>query len=142
MKKILLLIGLAVIAVSARAQVPNYGAQNLGVTNNVVAATTNAETKLIDCRKQNTVGVMLNCAAVSSTTGTTTFTYYRSLDGTTFESTGNTVTQTENGTNIISTFTNLNTYGCGFIKFSIANTNAAIALTNLSIVYGVKISAP
>jgi hypothetical protein len=66
------------------------------------------------------------------------------VDGTTFDTTQrSTIDITPNGATQVSLVTNLNTYGCGYMKLvSWQNTDGAAVITNASGYYGIKIDAP
>lgn len=149
MKKLLALIGLAAVAVSmnAKAQVPTYGPQTLWSTNGagIPSATAVAGNAVIDCRKQNTFMLQVN-AQCDTGGGAMSLTLIPSVDGVTYSTAtvpngAKTVgfTPTTAGVTLC---TNLNTYGAGFWKLAYVTNDTGAAITNLTIKYGVKVSAP
>lgn len=144
MKKIILFTLGAMLAIPAFAQTEGVTTfQSLGVTNNVLAATTNTANVVIDCRKQSTVLLTAKFNFDAATAGVIPCLILKSGDGINYETTGVTVNFTANGTNVIVGTTNLDSKGAAFMKLStIANTNATANLTNLSIGYVIKTKAP
>jgi hypothetical protein len=150
MKRLLTLIALAALflgAVSTQAQVPTYGSQTLWTTNGagIPAATAVAGNVVIDCRKQNTFALQIT-AQSDTGGGAISLTLTPSVDGVTFANAttpygAKTVGFTPAVT-ATTLFTNINTYGAGYYKLSYVTNDTGAACTNLSIKYGVKISAP
>jgi len=150
MKKLLAIIGLVALAAgyTATAQVPTYSAQTLWTTNGtgIPAATAVAGNAAMDVRKQATVGVQIT--AQSDTSGAAIgCMFVPSIDGTTYA--GSTlagsaykIVSFTPGQTATTMFTNLDTYGAAFLKLQYITNTTGAACTNISIKYGVKISAP
>jgi hypothetical protein len=141
----------ALLPMQSQAQIPTYGSPTLFSTNGyggtpvpaAVATTLNA---VVDCRKQ--ASFTLQITAYGDTgVGAGNLVMVGSVDGATYSaSTGagaavKTVgfTPTVTGLTVV---TNINSYGCGYWKALYYTNDTGAALTNLSIKYGVKISAP
>lgn len=147
MNKIILLIAACVLCFAAQAQQPIYSPQSL-ISNKIVDALVYSNINaVIDCRKQASVGLVIDYTQMGTTnTATNAFAFLRSVDGsaTNYETATNlTVVNSAalNGRNVI--FTNLLTYGCGYIKLTnIYCGNPTTSITNITITYGVKVNAP
>ncbi len=153
MKKIILALmaAITIAATIASAQVgPIYANQTL-VSH--VAVLGSAQTNLgvvIDCRKQAKVTLQITTTnSAPDAVSKNTLYYIRSLDGTSYETTTNIAAcqvAWNPNTNAVPQviITNLDTYGCGYIKLSYL-TNAGGSGTNIgdvNISYGIKIGAP
>jgi hypothetical protein len=158
MNKFLALIGLAALAlaftVDLQAQVPTYAAQTLWSTNGAVgagipSATAPAINAVMDVRKQKDVTLQIFTQGDTSVgTGSLVFTY--SVDGISYSASAGTAgtvsmvktvlcTPTTAGATLV---TNLNTFGCGYMKFLYYTNDTGASVTNMVVKYGVKISAP
>ena len=147
MKKVFsIIIGLTVlVAASVQAQTPTYSAQTLSSTATIASATATNIAAVIDCRKQNTVAVQITAYGDTGVAANNAVFLY-SVDGVTYspgtgagQSKTVAFTPTTAGATV---FTNLQTYGAGYLKLAYVTNDTGAAVTNLSIKYGVKISAP
>jgi hypothetical protein len=150
MNKLLALIGLAaLVSITAQAQSPTYASQTLWTTNGagIPAATAVAGNAVMDVRYQEKVGVQITAQSDTSGAGVG-FMFVPSVDGSTYASAGVktesawklvTFTPAQTATTI---FTNLDTYGAGFMKLSYITNTTGAACTNISVKYGIKISVP
>lgn len=150
MKKILTLLALICLftAVTASAQVPTYAPQTLisyiGTATNCAGSAATNVAAVIDCRKQASVTIQAVTRNDGSGTDNIGFFFQRSVDGTSYEATGQLVTIAAKGASDAVLVTNLPSSGCGFIKLAYI-TNAAAATvntTNIVVKYAVKISSP
>lgn len=124
------------------AQVPTDGVEGFSSAS-CAATTTVTRNFVIDVGKQAGVGVQITANVSAASISNLVFTFYRSVDGSQYDTVGQTVTWIGNGTNTKSIVTNLPSYGARFIKLSTyAWDDPATYVTNLSVKYGVKISAP
>ena len=157
MKKVLalVLIGLATVLVSSvQAQTPIFSANTLynsaAVWTNVAGTSATNFNLVMDVRKQAKVMVQLSQVYDGAGTANTVYYFQRSVDGTTYDfpstvMTGSTVvTVVGTGNTAVTTLTNLDTAGCGYIRLAwVTNASVvAVNLTNLVVKYGLKISAP
>lgn len=147
MKKLIRFIGAAVglIALPALAQWPVDGVQTLsGVGFTCASGATTNLNWIIDCGKQANVGLQLQVAYDSAgTTNTATFTIQRSVDGSTYSTTGGTdVVLTANGTNAVVVVTNIPSQGARSMKVTKLVNSAGAAVASGSGAYAIKISAP
>ena len=144
MKRILALLTISLLAISASAQtVPLYSSVLLtsSITNAPSSATNAA--LVLDVRKQAKVGVQVTQKNDASGTAAITYVYSRSADGVTYCSTYDSFAVNANGTTAVTTNFVIDTYGLGFIKFHyITNAAASAGLTNLSMTYAIKLGAP
>src|SRR5437762_13186454 len=124
------------------AQVPTSGTE--GFTGASCAATTTVTRNfLIDVGKQAGAGVQITFNASAASNSNLVFTFKRSVDNTQYDTVGQTVTVVGNGATTVSVLTNLASYGANYIKLTTyAWDDPATYITNLSVKYGVKISAP
>lgn len=145
MKKLIGIIGLtAVLALSVSAQTPLYSPQTLTSTATIASATATNIAAVMDVRKMKNVAVQITAYGDTGVAGNVAvFTY--SVDGSTY-STANggfnktvAFTPTTTGRTII---TNLDTWGCGYMKLAYVTNDTGASVTNLVIKYGVKISVP
>lgn len=144
MKKLLSIIGLAAVLLpasvmgQARINVP----QSLGIANTVLAATASNYTSgnVMQVGGQNTVAIQVkaNSDATNVLSGGLVLIFQKSVDGSTYETSTNTIFgTTQNGTNTLTTIYTLSTSNCAWIKLTtISNLNATANITNLSIKYG------
>ncbi len=124
------------------AQAPTDGVEGFSGAS-CVATTTTTRNFVMDVGKQAGVGVQITCNASAATISNLVFTFTRSVNGSQYDTVGQTVTFIANGTNTKSILTNLPSYGARFIKLTTyAWDDPATYITNLSVYYGVKISAP
>lgn len=150
MKKLLLTIALmAGFVLATQAQTPTYGAVTLYTTNGATAhvgGTAYVTDKVIDCRKVKYVPLQITIYPKTTATDVETFYFTPSVDGSTFGAEGVAFIATPSGTaGTASTLcTNLNTMGFPYYKLSYYTNAAAAAgvITNISVKYGLKISAP
>ena len=141
MKKLFLTLAAGLIACAVSAQEPRYAAQTLGTYLNAAQAATNVA-YVVDCRKQNYVTFQVDNQMSTSATDVQTFAFSRSVDGLTYSTTLQTFTLTPVASTASTLITNINTYGCGYIKFNYTTNAAATAIATNTIKYGIKISAP
>ncbi len=118
-----------------------YGANGVlsGGTNNVAAFSTNTWTTQHvlggELRNYSEIGLLVSYKQASATSSNITVRFAKSLDGTTYETVPSLVVFV-NATNYI---TNLTIGSAGFLRLSsIENTNAALALTNVTVTYSIK----
>ena len=147
MKKIILTIATLALSFGARAQVPTYAPQVLVAGGVVNAAVYSNFSAVIDCRKQASVGLMIDYTQMGTTnTATNSFIFLRGIDGlsTNYETATNLTVITDvarNGRGVF--FTNIPTWGCGYLLLTnIYCGNPTTSMTNINIKYGVKISSP
>jgi hypothetical protein len=144
----LALMALAVVTVSTQAQQPTYAAQSLWSTNGATSVPAAAATTLnavIDCRKQATFTLAITAQCDTSggaislylTPSLDGITYGSALAGSGFKTVG--FTPTTAGLTMI---TNINSLGAGYWKVTYLTNDTGAAVTNFSVKYGVKISAP
>jgi uncharacterized lipoprotein YajG len=142
MKTLFQVLALAVLAtVAAQAQTaPIYSPQTaISFTSITNATTVNPTNIVLDVRKQGTVAIQTSTVAVGAYTDDVIFTVTRSVDGTTYETTGTTITNTSNGTTAVVVVSEVDTKGVGYIKLqSIANAGAT-GLGAVSVKWGLKI---
>lgn len=148
MKKIIfgltLLVGLVF---STQAQ--SYGVATLGTGISVVSSNTvsNAvSTATINCSKMQNLGVMVSFAnQVSPNTSNVVFSFSRSLDNVTYDTTSGTqfsITMATTGSTNVSYATNWNVGGIGYLRLDSIRNYATNFMTNIVIQYSVKRSAP
>jgi hypothetical protein len=138
MKSILLAIfAVAALAVSAQAQ--QYSVNTLSTTNAISANTTITPGSVIAATKHLNVALQPSFALANSGTANVTFSFARSVDGTTFESTPSvSLVVAANGTNTVTGFTNVSMGAGGYLKLtSVANANST-NVTGLNVLYGIK----
>jgi hypothetical protein len=124
------------------AQVPTDGVEGFSAAS-CAATTTITRNFVIDIGKQANVGVQITANASAATISNLVFTFTRSVDGSQYDTVGQSVTWIANGTNTKSVLTNLSGFGARYIKLTTyAWDDPATYITNLSVKYGVKISAP
>lgn len=148
MKK--LLFGFIALAFAVGVQAQIYSPQTIGsgypTAIDANSTTTLASSVVFDVRKQKDVSLMLKWTGLDTgSNGVVTFTFARSVDGTTFESlaakrTSVGIASTGAASNVC--ITNIPSYGAGYIKLiSIVNDDSA-GLTNIVIKAATKIGAP
>jgi hypothetical protein len=126
----------------ADAQMPTDGYEGFSASS-CAATTTVTRNFVIDVGKQANVGVQITANASAASVSNLVFTFTRSVNGSQYDTVGQTVTWVGNGTNTKSILTNLPSYGARYIKLTtFAWDDPATYVTNLSVQYGVKISAP
>jgi hypothetical protein len=139
---ILLVFAVAVFtAATARAQYePIYAPVTAISFTSITNATTVSPTNIVmDVRKQAKVAVQTSTVAVGAYTDPVIFTVTRSVDGSVYETTGTTITNTSNGTTPVIVVTEVDTKGVGYIKLqSVANAGAT-GLGAVSVKWGLKI---
>ncbi len=124
------------------AQVPTDGVEGFTAAS-CAATTTITRNFVIDVGKQAGVGVQITFNASAASISNFTLTFKRSVDGSQYDTVGQTVTVIGNGTNTVSVLTNLPSFGARSIKLTTyAWDDPATYITNLSVKYAVKISAP
>ena len=127
----------------ATAQMPTSSSENLFTGGSCAATTTVTKNLVIDCSKQAGVGVQITGKASGASVSNLVFTFTRSVDGSQYDTVGQTVTFVGNGATTKSILTNLPSYGANYIKLTTyAWDDPATYVTNLSVKYAVKISAP
>lgn len=146
MKKITFLAVAAIIgllAFSGFAQsTAVYQAQTLGTSRTDGSAATNVS-YVIDCRKQASVTIQYVNQMATSSTAAQTVNFSRSVDGINYTTTAQEFSFTPVASTQSSGITNLNTFGCGYIKINyITNAGAANAFATNTLKYGIKIQAP
>lgn len=144
MKK--LIVAIAALALCASLQAQVYNVQTLTNACSVAASgTLTGGTPTIDVRKQKDVAVQIVLGLPSSGTDVMTYTFERSVDGSNWETLAakkTVVGIAATGATTSTTVTNINTYGCGYIRLaSVANGSSSLALTN-TVKYALKINAP
>jgi hypothetical protein len=135
--------GLLWLMDTGSAQIPTSASQALVTGGSCAATTTVTRNLVMDVSKQANVGVQItaNCSAASNSN--LVFTLTRSVDGSQFDTVGQTVTWVGNGTNTKSILTNIPSYGANYIKLTTyAWDDPATYVTNIAVSYGIKISAP
>jgi hypothetical protein len=148
MKKFLLILALLGLAVTAMAQTYGVAPVITWVGTNIFlpARTGTNVAVLIDARKQASVGVASTARADAAGTDALRFHFQRSVDGTTYDAggmDGQVVALALNGTTATTTFTNIPSNGCGYIRLNwITNASASQNITNLTVKYGLKIQSP
>ncbi len=126
----------------AQAQAPTDGVEGFTAAS-CAATTTVTRNFVIDVGHQANVGVQITANASAASISNLVFTFYRSVDESQYDTVGQTVTFVANGTNTKSILTNLLSYGARKIKMTTyAWDDPATYITNLSVKYAVKISAP
>ncbi len=105
---------------------------------NLAASTTNSATvSTFDLRRVQNLPLQVSFATQAATTNTSglSFSLYRSIDGTTYETTAwATYTLAATSTNTAVGFTNINCAGVPFLKLATwVNANSAQALTNITV---------
>lgn len=134
-------LALLFLTASARAQTPTYSPQTLTSFTNGPAAGTNINV-VLDVRKQASVAVAVNQKSNGTNVTSAGFWYELSVDGTKYGN-GRFITCTPSGTTEAVTITNLNTFGCGYLRIPyFTNINDVTGITNATIKYAIKISAP
>jgi hypothetical protein len=140
MKKILTsLAAVAILATVAQAQ--QYTAASLTVTSNIAAASTNSPASAVRAVTRNRhAAIATSFAMTGAGTPNVVFSFSRSADGTNYETTPSLViTNAANGTNTVTSITNLDLGAAGWLKLvSVANTNASTAITNLAVKVSTK----
>jgi hypothetical protein len=142
------IVALLLVALSVPAQSVTY--EPVTLIDNVVvgaqSATNLFNAGTINCKKQRTVGVQISTSNTvdQSTSGAINgVLFVRSVDGVNFETNGTYVTWVPVGKNWLTTHTNIDTYGAGYMKILFA-TNAAASgggttnVGSLHIAYAVK----
>lgn len=141
MKTFFLVIGIAALLAmvnAASAQGVIYGAQTLGTTRTDGGAATNVS-YVIDCRKQTKVTIQYVNQMATSSTGVQTVNFSRSVDGLNYTTTAQEFSFTPVASTISYGITNLDTYGCGYIKINyITNAAAANAFATNTLSYAIK----
>jgi hypothetical protein len=124
------------------AQVPTDGTEGFTAAS-CAATTTVTRNFVIDVGKQANVGVQITANASAASVSNLVFTFRRSVDGSQYDTVGQTVTFVGNGTNTKSILTNLPSSGARYIKLTTyAWDDEGTYITNLSVKYAIKISAP
>lgn len=143
MKKILAILAMVgLFAISTQAQLPTFGAQTLSSFTCAGSAATNIG-YVIDCRKQNVVFLQVGGKLSGSGTDAITYAFSRSADGVTYTPVVDLLTLTPSGATAVNTWTNLQSFGAGYIKINyMSNAAASATWTNTIGTYAVKISAP
>jgi hypothetical protein len=144
MKNILILIALALCAVSASAQ---NVVQTIisGGTNRVAAATANTYTALIDTRKSEYVALMLSFKCTAASDSNTVFSISRGNDWSQGTNSMETtpayiINVPANGTTTVSFATNINTLGWShLILNTVSNGHASAIVSNLTVTAAQKI---
>ncbi len=143
MKTILAIIGLLALTVSAlQAQAPTYDCKTLCTDKTVAAATGTNVNYVMDVRKQASVAVQATFTMSAAGTTNTSFFFQRSLDGSTWDTTGYLVSVVTAGTTTQSLLTNLPTYGAGYMRLSWWTNGFVTGTMTNTVKYGIKISAP
>ncbi len=125
------------------AQVPTSASENVYTGASCVATTTTTKNLVIDCSKQANVGVVISQKASGASNSNMVYTFKRSVDGSTYDTVGTTVTVVGNGATQVTVLTNLPSWGANYIKLTTyAWDDPATFCTNMSMSYGVKISTP
>lgn len=140
---LLAVVALLALTVSANAQAPIYDAQTLTSTAYTNGPQTGTNINVVlDVRKQASVALQLKSTSNGTNVLGQGLWVEWSVDGLTYSG-GRLVTLTTAGTTTTTAFTNLNTFGCGYIRIPYAtNLNDVSGITNAVLKYGIKISAP
>jgi hypothetical protein len=138
MKKLLLsLVAVAALAVSAAAQ--QYQPLTLNSLVTVAATATSNYTGVVNVRAANYVGIRTYCALSGSGTDDIVFSFSKSIDGSTFETTPSVlITNVANGTTPVNKVSIVDVTGVHTLKLvSVLNNSSSRVLTN-SVFVGVK----
>lgn len=136
------LLSFALLAL-ATAQAQTYAAQSVSVPATIAGATTTNVAKTIDVRRQDTTGLQISFNMTDTTTSNVVAILEKSLDGSTWGTESNsklTITMPSTGTTQYTIVTNLSNAGAGYWRlYSLQNTHATLAVSNLTIKYSIKI---
>lgn len=144
MKKLLAILGIAaMLSLSAVADPPVYGPQTLSLSTNFIAASTATNfTGVVDCHAQRNVTFQFLFAADASG-GTVTFAFKPSVDGITYANAVIPITLGNSAVTATTVVTNIDTFGYGYLKLAyVTNAHGTANITNLGVIYGIKMSAP
>jgi hypothetical protein len=139
MKKLVSLLAASLLTAGAYAQ--TYAPQTLGTFVGAAQAATNVAF-VIDCRKQASVTLQVDNIMSTSATDVQTVAIARSVDGLTYSTTLQAIAVTPVASTASTMFTNLPTYGCGYMKIAYVTNAAATGIATNTFKYGIKISAP
>ncbi len=134
-------LAMLLATIPSQAQTPTYSAQTLTSFTNGPASGTNINVTL-DVRKQSSVAIQVNQTSDGTNVTSAGFWIELSLDNSNFGN-GRFITCTPSGTTKAVTVTNLSTFGCGYMRIPyFTNINDVTGITNATIKYAIKISAP
>lgn len=123
-----------------------YGQQIPIASNSVTVAAVSGTNvaKVIDCRKQASVGFQIEVQNDATGAIDLIIPFQRSIDGVNWATANaTTISLPINGVTKQTVFTNVATWGAGYMRIPhITNATATVNVTNLIISYGVKINAP
>lgn len=138
-----IIAALATIPLDTKADDPIYNPQSLNTTATCAASAATNVAVVIDCRKQASVTVWLKAQADAANSANTIVNYSYSRDGIVYGTQQFNFGFANLGTTAAINFTNLSTYGNGYIKLNyVTNAAASGALTNIGLHYVTKIQAP
>lgn len=129
------------LAPKAKAQIPTVGVQAMYGPIVIALSTATNVASVIDVGKQSSVAVQLTCTGDGASTDNMHYYFAYSVDGTTFDANSKIVTVALSGTTTKTIVTNLPSFGCQYIKLSLATNSSGVGVTNTA-KYLVKISAP
>ena len=145
--KNILLAAAAVFALtfSASAQIPSYGPAKVGTVSNYVAASTATNyNAVIPVQSQRNVALQITQNNDAAGTANISYVLQSSVDNVTYQ-TGPfaVIIVPANGTTAVTTVTNFDTVGVGYLRLQyVTNAAASANLTNFSITYGIKTLSP
>lgn len=144
MKKIISTVILSLAATFAKAQVPTYVPNSVGLPTRLQTAfaTNFAAPYVIDCRKQQNLALQWKFNGDQAGNSNVVLTISQSVDGISYGQT-RTWSTASTGTSTNLVFTNYVVAGIGFLRVDAeSSANDVANITNQSLWYGTKISAP
>lgn len=146
MKKLIISLALAGLSVGAFAQsgAPTYTPVTLALSSTYPAVNTNlASPPVMFVGKQQNVAIQFTFANSAAGTTNVTFQIQRSVDNVNYDSVVYNITGTPTGATPVTITTNIATGGFGYLRLAgISNAVALLPLSNVVVVYGLKISSP
>ena len=111
MKKLIMtLLAIGFVSVTAHAQTPVYGSQTLGTFQQVGSGATNVA-YVLDVRKQNTVSIQWDRQSNGAGAQPVVIAFSRSNDGSTYDTTLDTISLASGGATATTTCTNIKNAG-------------------------------
>lgn len=148
MKKLITLAALAaaLVAIAPQSYGQAYGVITPTITVNGVNAGESVATSCVfDVRKQKDIAINIASAFSDAGNSNTVYTFYKSLDGTTWSTVTSdhfTWTIAGNGTNVVRSTANFDVGAIGWIKIGLlANDHATSYTTNIVVKYAIKTKA-
>lgn len=139
MKKFLVIIGLAVAVLSASAQ--SYDSETLLTAVAQPASTATNRNVIVDCAKQSSFALQVECMNDAAGAAPMTFAFQRSVDRVIWSNI-ETIALPFNGVTKQTTVTNIPTYGAGYWKIAYTtNAHTTINCTNLTVKWAKKSQA-